>query len=219
MTTHSLEQIYGHRFSESDVKAMDSVWKVLVPHYFQRFIEPDDTVLDIGAGRCQFINNVRAKRRIAMDANPQNAGYCEPGVEFMCASELQPATIPEGADVVFMSNFLEHLDNSNAVLAILAAIRTVLKPAGRVVILQPNFALLGAAYFDFIDHKTILTHKNLREALEISGFTVSYERRRFLPYTSKSRLPKWPILVRLYLALSPLQYLLGKQTVMVGTPR
>jgi len=39
---------------------------------------------------------------------------------------------------------------------------------------------------------------------------------RFLPYTSKSRLPKAPALVWLYLKLKPAWWLLGKQMFVVA---
>ena len=40
--------------------------------------------------------------------------------------------------------------------------------------------------------------------------------RAFLPYTFKSRLPSWPWLVRLYLALPPAQWFFGKQMFLVA---
>jgi hypothetical protein len=39
---------------------------------------------------------------------------------------------------------------------------------------------------------------------------------RFLPYTTKSALPSWPVLVRLYLRCPPLQWLLGRQMFIVA---
>jgi hypothetical protein len=42
---------------------------------------------------------------------------------------------------------------------------------------------------------------------------------RFLPFTSKSRLPKWGWLVALYLRLRPAQWLFGKQTFVVARKR
>ena len=41
-------------------------------------------------------------------------------------------------------------------------------------------------------------------------------RTRFLPYSTKSRLPKHPALVRAYLAFPTAWRLLGKQTLYVG---
>ncbi len=49
---------------------MRGVWRVLVTGFFQARIRPEATVLDVGAGLCLFINEVRAARRIALDANP-----------------------------------------------------------------------------------------------------------------------------------------------------
>ena len=45
------------------IAALEGVWKVLVRDFFQRRIRPESTVVDIGAGACVFINEVRAKRR------------------------------------------------------------------------------------------------------------------------------------------------------------
>jgi hypothetical protein len=40
--------------------------------------------------------------------------------------------------------------------------------------------------------------------------------KRFLPYTTKSRLPQTQWLVRMYLAFPPAWMLMGKQTLYVG---
>jgi hypothetical protein len=85
-----------------------------------------------------------------------------------------------------------------------------------VLILQPNFRYVGPAYFDFIDHQVVLTDRSLVEALETTGFRVTYLKKRFLPYTAKSRLPKWPWLVRLYLHCPPLHWFFGQQTFVVA---
>jgi hypothetical protein len=88
-----------------------------------------------------------------------------------------------------------------------------------VVILQPNIRLAGAAYWDFIDHRTPLTERSLAEAAEIAGFRTVAVITRFLPYTTKSRLPSHPLLVRGYLAFPPVWRLLGRQTLYVGERR
>jgi hypothetical protein len=54
------------------------------------------------------------------------------------------------------------------------------------------------------------------EALEMTGFQIIELRAGFLPYTTKSRLPQSPGLVRLYLRLRPAQWLLGKQMFIVA---
>lgn len=212
----NLEAVYRLRFSDAERIAMDAVWRVLIDRAFQRWIKPTDAVLDAGAGLCNFINNVRAARRVAMDADPSVAERCRNGVTFVHTEHLAECRPLGPFDVVFISNLLEHLANSEAVLEFLNETRRLLKPNGRVMILQPNFALVGAAYFDFIDHKTILTDKSLIEALELNRFSIEYVKCRFLPYTSKSSIPKAPWMVRLYLALPFIQYFMGKQTFIVA---
>lgn len=214
----AVQNIYRHRFSLQDTAALSAVWRVLVQSHFRRWINPDDAVLDVGAGQCHFINHVTARRRVAFDSNSDVARHAAPGVDVIVASDLAVLDRSSPFDVVFMSNFLEHLPNGEAVVEWLAAAHALLRTGGRLIVLQPNFRLVGARYFDFIDHKTVLTDASLVEAAELAGFKLLYLKRRFLPYTSKSRLPRHPWLVRLYLKLPPVQFLFGKQTLMVAEP-
>lgn len=211
-----LQQMYTHRFDAAHRQSLAAVWRVLVGECFSRWIKPTDAVLDLGAGFCTFINQVTAARRVAVDANPEVAANCAAGVEFVEARNLRHAGLENSFDLVFMSNFLEHLDNAEAVLAILRDVNALLKPGGKVMVLQPNFALVGPAYFDFIDHKVVLTDKSLVEALELTGHRMLHLTRRFLPYTSKSAIPRAPWLVRLYLKLPVAQWLMGKQSLAVA---
>lgn len=213
-----VEKIYDQRFSAEERTAMAAVWKVIVKRSLAKWIKPGDDVIDIGAGACHFINQVSAKRRVALDINPGTAGNCGPGVEFL-HGEAPGVLGGQSFDVAFMSNFLEHLPSPEAVLSLLAGLKSHLRPGARLIVLQPNFALTGAAYFDFIDHKTILTDRSMTEALDLSGYDLLYVKRRFLPYTSKSKLPKAPWLVGLYLCLPPAQFLLAGQSLFVATPK
>jgi ubiquinone/menaquinone biosynthesis C-methylase UbiE len=92
----------------------------------------------------------------------------------------------------------------------------VLRPGGRLIVLQPNIRYVGAAYWDFIDHQTALTEHSLAEAARLAGLTVETLIPRFLPYTTKSRLPQHPLLVRWYLRIPLAWRLLGKQTLLVA---
>lgn len=212
-----LERLYRHRFSEKDLQQMRTVWNTLVRGFFQRRIAPDSTVVDLGAGACLFINAVRAERRIALDANPDVVRHAAPGVEAVITQDLSLRELEDGkVGHVFVSNFLEHLADHIAILRLLTAIHRKLKPGGTLMILQPNFRLEPTRYFDFLDHRVILTDASLIEALEVVGFEIREVRRRFLPFTSKSRLPKWPWTVSLYLWFRPAQWLLGKQTYVMA---
>lgn len=212
-----LEALYRSRFSARDLGEMRGVWRVLVRDFFQPRLGRDRLVVDVGAGPCLFINEVAAARRIALDANPEVLRFAGPGVEAFVTDDLSLRELPDGAvGHVFLSNFLEHLPDYRAVLALLATIHRKLEPGGTVLILQPNFSLVPRRYFDFIDHQVILTDRSLVEALEVAGFEVRELRRRFLPFTSKSALPRWPLAVALYLRLRPLQWLFGGQSFVLA---
>jgi SAM-dependent methyltransferase len=214
-----LTAVNRHSLGDQSDRTMGPVWRVLVDAFFHKWIGPDDAVLDVGAGRCNFINRVTARRKVALDADPDAATYAAADVTFVQASGLEGLDLGGAFDIAFVSNFLEHLENPDAVLKFLADLRPHLKPDGRVLILQPNFALLGAKYFDVIDHKTILTDDSLVQALEVTGYEIEFLKKRFLPYSSRSRLPKAAWMVRLYLAVPPAQFFLGKQTFVVARPR
>jgi 2-polyprenyl-3-methyl-5-hydroxy-6-metoxy-1,4-benzoquinol methylase len=208
-----LQRLYRNLFSAAELAAMRKVWRVLVRDFFQKHIRPDSTVLDVGAGPCLFINEVRARRRIAFDANPDLRDHADPEVETVLAKDLSLDEFPDGTvDHVFLSNFLEHLPDYRTILDLLARIHRKLGAGGSILILQPNFRLTPSHYFDFIDHSMILTETSLQEALIAAGFEIREMKVRFLPFTSKSRIPQWPWLVALYLRLPPAQWIFGKQT-------
>jgi SAM-dependent methyltransferase len=213
----TLERVYQNRFSADHISQMRGVWRVLVRQFFQRRLRSDRLVLDVGAGHCLFINEVRAVRRIALDANPDVVKHAAPGVEALVVSDLSLKEIPdESVGHAFLSNFLEHLADYHTVLELLATIRRKLEPGGTLLILQPNFRLVPRRYFDFIDHQVILTDRSLVEALTVNGYEIRELRKRFLPLTSKSVLPKWPLAISLYLRLPPLQWLLAGQSFVVA---
>ena len=79
----------------------------------------------------------------------------------------------------------------------------MLRPGGRLLILQPNIRYAYREYWDFLDHHVALSHVSMVEALALTGFTPTEVRPRFLPFTTKSALPQWPILIRIYLRFPP----------------
>ena len=83
--------------------------------------------------------------------------------------------------------------------------------------LQPNIRYVGNDYWMFFDHITPLDEHSLAEAMQLAGFTIESIIPRFLPYTTKSRLPRALWLVKLYLRVPLLWRLFGKQTLVVAT--
>ena len=214
-----LDALYAHRFSDREAAAKDRLWREIVRH-LQRWFPRDGPILDIACDRGDFIRHVRARERWATDMRDVSAGL-PPDVRFVQADgrALLDVLPPAAFDGIFMSNYLEHLPSSEAVIEQLRVCAGLLRPGGRLVILQPNIRLTGAAYWDFIDHRTPLTERSLAEAAEIAGFRTVAVITRFLPYTTKSRLPSHSLLVRGYLAFPPAWRLLGRQTLYVGERR
>jgi SAM-dependent methyltransferase len=212
-----LRNLYAHRFCVKDLPAKNAIWKALCDGFFGRYVKPTDTVVDIGAGYCEFINNIKAGRKIAVDLNPDVKQFAAPNVEVLNASCMAVSSLAEGSvDVVFMSNFLEHLQNKDQVFDTLRECRRLLRPGGRLMVLQPNIRFLADVYWDFFDHHVPLSDRSLVEVLEALDMRVTVCLPRFLPYTTKSRLPKAPLLVRLYLTFPPMWRLLGKQAFVVA---
>jgi SAM-dependent methyltransferase len=217
-TSLRLDPIYKTRFSESDLAARDPLWQVLCRHFFQRYVRETDTVLDVGAGFGDFLRNIRCARRIALDIEKLSGRILPPGTEeVFTPSHEMSRHLPAGSvDVVFCSNFFEHLPDKQTFLATLREIRTVLRPGGLLLALQPNIRLIGGAYWDFVDHHLPLTDRTLVEACESLDYEVVEVVPRFLPYTTRSAIPQAPWLVRLYLAFRPAWLLMGKQTWFVA---
>ncbi|MGL4745770.1 MAG: class I SAM-dependent methyltransferase [Dermatophilaceae bacterium] len=191
--------------------ARQATWRHLC-RYLSRWVEPDDEVLELGAGWCDFANQITAARVVAMDVDPI--------VEQAAASHVHPvlgdctdlARFADGSfDVVFASNLLEHLERADAT-RLLAGARRVLRPTGRLVLMQPNFRLAPRRYFDDYTHVAIYTDQSLRDYLTAEGWTVVTVRARFLPLTVKSRASRLTFLVPWYLR-SPVKPLAGQMLV------
>jgi ubiquinone/menaquinone biosynthesis C-methylase UbiE len=190
-------------------------WKHIV-RYLERYApRPAGRVLDLAAGYCDFINNVRADERVAMDANPDFAQFADTGVRFEVGdctdlSRFGGATF----DLVFASNFLEHLSRDDG-LRVLREIHRVLRPEGRLLLLQPNYRLRPSEYFDDYTHVSVFSDRSLPDLLLSEGYRVITVRGRFLPLTFKSRASALTFLVPLYLR-SPVKPLAGHMLVVAA---
>jgi SAM-dependent methyltransferase len=211
-----LDRVYADRFSDAEALAKDGLWREVV-RYLNAWIPRDAAVLDIGCDRGYFIRNVIARDAWATDIRDMSA-HVGPDAHFVRADGLKLLDhLPrDHFDVIFMSNYLEHLPSAQAVIDQLAVARELLRPGGRVVILQPNIRLVGGAYWDFIDHKVPLTEHSLQEAADITGLDTEHVIVRFLPYTTKGRLGGKPWLVRAYLKVPLAWRVLGRQTLFIA---
>lgn len=194
----------------------DTVWKALWRYYFRHRVRPSDTVLDLGCGYGDFINNVVAKRRIALDLWPGFERHLDKDVEAVVAPVSDLSKIAGASvDFAFASNLFEHVAQDEFAAA-LASLREKLSPDGSLTILQPNYRYAYREYFDDYTHVSIYSHISLCDFLAANGFEPVEVRPRFLPLTVKSRLPTWSPLIGLYLN-SPVKPL-GKQMLVRARP-
>jgi SAM-dependent methyltransferase len=216
MEASRVTQHYHHARFTADPRR-DVFWQTLWRAFFRHRVPKNACVLDLGSGYGQFINNVVARRRIAIDSWPGFAAHIVPGVEAITSDVTDLSMIEDGTvDFAFASNLFEHLTQSQLGSA-LFALRKKLAPAGTLTVLQPNYRYAFREYFDDYTHVTVWSHVSLADFLVANGFEIVELMPRFLPLTIKSRLPVWPFLIRTYLAL-PVKPL-GKQMLVVARVR
>ena len=123
---------------------------------------------------------------------------------------------PNSLDLVFTSNFFEHLPNKESLDRTMTEIRKALKLGGRIIAMGPNISVLKGKYWDFWDHHVALSDESLSELLEIHNFAIEYSLPKFLPYNMVRVKEKPLFLLSLYLKLPLAWFLLGKQFLIVA---
>ena len=192
------------------------VWERLCRSFFQAMIPPNAFVLDLGCGYGQFINRIQAEKKYGMDLNPTALTYLDSDVSFLqqdCSTEWD---LPDNhLDIVFTSNFFEHLLSRSQLHDCIDQAATHLKPGGAVIAMGPNIRVLHGHYWDFIDHSLALTDLSMQELFELHGLQVTRCHKKFLPYRmTHIQPPLWT--VDLYVK-SPLFWkLFGKQFLVVA---
>ena len=215
-TPAELQKLYETRFSGMS-EYRNQVWRVLIDEYFSQWLTPSAAVLDLGCGHCEFINNAPVATRYGMDLNPDTVTKAAPGVLILAQSCSETWGLPDDSlDVVFTSNFFEHLQTKQDLSRTLMEARRCLRPGGRLIALGPNIRYLAGEYWDFFDHYLPLSELSLGEAMTEKGFTLDEQIARFLPYTMSrgGQRPVW--MLQLYLKVKLLWPLFGKQFLVVG---
>lgn len=197
MGTEKAMSYFNSRFQFDERREV--LWKALCDFYFSALVPPGGHVLELGAGYCHFINNVRAGRKTAIDVSPVAAAHAAPGVEVHTGSVTDLEFLPDASvDLAFASNLFEHLSQADFALC-LAGLRRKLRPGGQLVILQPNYRRAYREYFDDYTHISVYSDVSLGDFLRAHGYRVLECRPGFLPFSVISRLPVNRHLIRLYL--------------------
>ncbi len=211
-----LKRIYAQRFA-SQMDYRNRVWRILVDDFFSNYIPSNAAVLDLGCGYGEFINNVKAASKFGMDLNPDTPSRLTPDVKFLYQDCSQRWDVPDRSlDVVFTSNFFEHLPDKTSLGKTLDETRRCLKPGGCLIAMGPNIKYLADAYWDFWDHHVALSDVSIKEALDTRGFTTETCIGRFLPYTMSRKRPIPDLFIKTYLKLPPVWRFFGKQFLVVA---
>ncbi len=211
-----LEAIYKNRFRDQ-IEYRKRVWATLCSSFWSRLIPEQASVLDLGSGYGEFINQIHCAHKWAMDLNPSSPRYLDSSVVFLQQDCSDPWQIPdESLDVIFSSNFFEHLPTKVALSRTFSEARRCLRNDGLLIAMGPNIRYLPGEYWDFWDHYLPLTDKSLAEGLRAGGFDIDKQIPRFLPYTMSQTpsLPSW--LIALYLHTPLLWPLFGRQFLVIA---
>jgi len=202
---------YTCRFSFDNER--NAVW-IEISRYLQKFIQKESIILDLGAGYCSFVNNIKAKEKYAVDLFEDFRKYADKDVKTYVGSCTSLKQFKKDSfDAVFSSNLFEHLTLDEAEKT-LKEIDRVLRPKGRFIVIQPNFRYCYKNYFDDYTHKTVYTDNSLADLLKTNNFKIIRKEKKFLPFSLKSKLPKSRLLVRMYLNM-PFRPL-AKQMLIIG---
>lgn len=144
-----LNKLYENRFvsteDEDNQQKRNAIWNVLCEQFFSKFISEKDVVCDVAAGYCEFINNIKAQKKYAVDLNPSVKKYATPGIDVINDNvfNLNNHLKDKNVSVFFVSNFLEHLNSKEEVCNLVKELKDLLIPGGKILILQPNIRLVG----------------------------------------------------------------------------
>jgi SAM-dependent methyltransferase len=209
-------RIYEYRFKDVDKHKKLITWKEISKFIYKELNQPE-IIIDPAAGECEFINCIPCKEKWAIDLNYDFVSkFANTGVNMKIGDSLKLDLPAEYFDAVFLSNFLEHLNSQEEIHLLLLNMFKTLKPGGRIAIMGPNFKYCQNEYFDFADHKMILTHLSLEEHIYSAGFDVIKVVPRFLPVSFRGRFPINKLIVRTYLLMPLLWKFFGKQFLIIA---
>jgi len=209
------ERLYRYRLRHIDQGRRHAVWTEVAPHV-HRLMGSPERVLDPAAGRGEFIGAVPAAETWAVDEVDYPEAAHKPTTRVITSSIMDAELPPEHFDGVFVSNFLEHLADQNAIAAFLEKMHAAMAAEGRIAIMGPNYRYCSNEYWDCADHHVALTHVAITEHLYAAGFEPERVVPRYLPYSFRGVLPASRTLTSLYLRLPLAWRVLGKQFLVIG---
>lgn len=207
-----IKKLYEIRFSSEQVKEKNFLWNILCKNFLQKFIKENSVVLDLATGYGEFINNIKASKKIAIDLNTSSQSHLKKDILFFNSDATKLKMIDDNSiDVCFSSNFFEHLPSKVHLDDLLNESFRVLKKGGVYLCIQPNIRYSSHLYWDYYDHLLPLSDRSCSEAFKKAGFNVECIIPKFLPWSTESIMPFKKLLLYIYLKLPFLWPIFGKQ--------
>ncbi len=76
-----LDRLCAKHFHEDERESRAPLLRVMCQEFIARCVRDDAYVLDLDSGYCAFINNISARRRIAVDLSSDAVRFAAPRVE------------------------------------------------------------------------------------------------------------------------------------------
>jgi hypothetical protein len=214
---------YAH--SESVLKKI--LWSEVIPHLRPFLGIISDRVLEIGSGHGEFINQIKAREKHAVDLLHPTKNTLDKDVIFH-EIDLTKNKLDFNVkfDLIFSSNMLEYID-LGSIHSVVEHMEMLLDDHGSLVLVGPNFKTSYKHYFDDPTHVTPLSHTTLILICKKYGLIPRKVIPKFLPYTIQSSLggpqflERYPIMARILLRLyltSPVRPFSGQFALVFTKP-
>lgn len=155
----------------------------LINYLIKKFcINSDSSVLELGCGRGEFLNEFTNNKMkgFGIDISNYAANFCKNSEIKVVDITKENIPYPDNSfDVVFSKSFIEHFYYPENIFK--EAYR-VLKPSGVLINLTPEWPYIYRSFYEDFTHRTPFTKKSLHDIYLMSGFkNVKVESFKQLP--------------------------------------
>ena len=157
-----------------------------ITYFCNYFAHEDLSILEIGCGTGELLNDIKGKRKVGIDFSPAMIDIAKkqfPAIEFHCMP-AENIIIEEKFDLIILSNLIGHLED---VQKVLEALHKHCHPRTKVIVTYHNYLWEPLLKFaEAIGLKTKTNNLNwlgmndLNNLLYLSGFDVYRSTRRML---------------------------------------
>lgn len=204
------KKYFSSRFTEDFRRKY--IWQKIAK-YVDSLLPLSENTLELGAGYCDWINSTSSHNRYATDISDVIEKYAKSEVKTIVINSTKLMFQGQKFDRIQASNFLEHLDDIELTQTI-EVINSLLESKGYLVLIQPNYRYTYKKYFDDYTHKKVFTHISLVDLFLGNDFQPVVVKKKFLPFTLKSKLRFGYKLINLYMHL-PFKPMAGQMLVIL----